>query len=551
MTITTTTATAATSDWQTLASRKRAALYDKIPPSWRLPSSTTAQFSATTSTSVLHIPRTSGILTPRDLDLTDNHTASSLVAMMLAKEVSSYEVTLAFCKRAAIAQQCVNCLTEIFFDEALERARECDAFLEREGRGMGPLHGLPISVKDSFNISGVQTTLGYASFLSRPPSPTNSALVDILLRAGAVFFVKTNLPQSMMTADSHNNVFGRTLNPSNLSLTAGGSTGGEGALLAMRGSVLGLATDIAGSNRIPALCNGLKSFMPSSKRVPFKGKTPPGRVGSPGSIVPVIGPQGSCVRDCELFLQAVMDSRPWRYDEGVLDVPWRKVEPVTRPLRFGLVGGCQKRPLHPTIERALHSAAQTLKEDGHTIVDIKRKIPDPWACAVLAYKYFLLDPRKTAVQHVNASGEPWVPSIAKAFPEELKGWEASLDALWDMNVERAKVVEKWHDLFVENELDAVVMPGYQATAVPHDTYGVPAYTVLQNLIDYPAGILPHLKANKVLDEPFFDETAAYEPPYNAEAVEGAPGAVQIMGRPMKDEELIEIMKVVESVLEQA
>lgn len=164
MTITTTTTTAATSDWQTLASRKRAALYDKIPPSWRLPSSTTAQFSATTSTSVLHIPRTSGILTPRDLDLTDNYTASSLVAMMLAKEASSYEVTLAFCKRAALAQQCVNCLTEIFFDKALERARECDAFLEREGRGMGPLHGLPISVKVCIPI-----IILYYSISLKPP----------------------------------------------------------------------------------------------------------------------------------------------------------------------------------------------------------------------------------------------------------------------------------------------------------------------------------------------------------------------------------------------
>lgn len=117
----------------------------------------------------------------------------------------------------------------------------------------------------------------------------------------------------MMTADSHNNVFGRTLNPLNLALTAGGSSGGEAALLAMGGSVLGLATDIAGSCRIPALCCGLTSFMPSAGRVPFGGGVPPGRVGSPSAIVPVIGPMGRSVRDAELFMRTVCTGEfaPW------------------------------------------------------------------------------------------------------------------------------------------------------------------------------------------------------------------------------------------------
>jgi amidase len=329
----------------------------------------------------------------------------------------------------------------------------------------------------------MQSTIGYVSFLSNPPASSNSALVDILLQAGAVLYCKTSLPQSMMTADSHNNIFGRTLHPQNLSLTAGGSTGGEGALIAMRGSVLGLATDIAGSNRIPALCNGIKSFKPTAKRVPFKGKTPPGRLGSPGQILPVIGPQGYSVRDFELFLKTTIDAEPWKADEGVLDVPWRKVEAPSRPLRFGLLRGCEKRPLHPSVKRVLHSAAMALKKEGHEIVDITKRVPDTWDSAVLAYKYFVLDPKKTPVQHILASGEPWVPSIAIAFPEELKGWTADLDALWEINVERAKVLSTWHDTFVENELDAVICPGYQATAVPHDTYGIPAYTVLQNLLD--------------------------------------------------------------------
>lgn len=154
-----------------------------------------------------------------------------------------------------------------------------------------------------------------------------------------------------------------------------------------------------------------------------------------------------------------------------------------RPLRFGLLRGCEKRPLHPSVKRVLHTAAMALKKEGHEVIEVTNKVPDIWAIAVLAYKYFTLDPQKTSVQYINASGEPWIPSIATAFPEELKGWTADLNGLWDTNMERAKVLSKWHDVFVEERLDAVICPGYQTTAVPHDTYGIPAYTVLQNLID--------------------------------------------------------------------
>ncbi|KAF2736857.1 amidase signature enzyme [Polyplosphaeria fusca] len=373
----------------------------------------------------------------------------------------------------------------------------------------------------------------------------------MLFKAGAVFYVKTNLPQTMMTADSHNNVFGRTLNPNRLCLTAGGSTGGEGALLKMRGSVLGLATDVAGSNRIPALCNGIKSIKPTASRIPFGGGVGPGRAGSPTAVLPVIGPAGHSMRDLELLMKTVLDMQPWTYDEGVINAPWRRVQPITRPLRFGLIRGHPKRPLHPPIARALHTAATALKDAGHSTTLLDEHIPSLWESALLAWKFALLDPKKTPVGHVNASGEPWVPSIGTTMFEELKGWAPSLDELWDMNVARAQIVKAYKDLCVEWKLDAILMPGYQSTAVPHDTYGVVPYTHLQNLINYPSGILPFLTANKELDAPFFSKDAAYEPPYQPDVIEGMPAHVQIVGKPMEDEELIEIMKVLEETLHKA
>lgn len=501
------------SNWKQLALSKRISTFNKIPQDWRLPLSQALRYTETNPISVLNVPRTCGILTEKELDITENHDATDLVQLMIKGELTSAAVVTAFCKRAAIAHQATNCLTEIMFDEALARAHECDAYLKDHGRPIGPLHGLPISLKDSFNVKGVQSTIGYVSFISHPPASTNSAVVDILFAAGAVFYVKTNLPQTMMTADSHNNIFGRTLNPHNLSRTAGGSTGGEGALLAMKGSVLGVATDIAGSNRIPALCCGGSSIKPTASRVPFVGGVPPGRLGSPGQIVPAIGPCGRSVRDYELFLRTVIAAQPWRYDAMALNLPWRTIDAglKARKLRFGLLRATPTRPLHPPIARALHSAAISLKSAGHAIVLLDDKIGDMYTDVELAWKYFMLDPSGVAFAHLKASGEPPIPSLKTCGWPSLVDWKPSLDELWDMNVQRAGVLKKYHGLMVGKDLDAILMPGYQAVAPRHDTYGLPIYTASVNLLDYPAGILAHGKADKEADKVFWKEGVGYEP----------------------------------------
>lgn len=555
-------------DWQELAKSKRESVAAKTPKDWLLPSELTSQYTETSAIDVLDVPRTCGLLTEQELTITENYDATALIHLMSSGQLKSIDVVTAFCKRAAIAQQCVSCLTETMFDEARARARECDTYLEKNGKPIGPLHGLPISLKDSFSVKGTQATIGYVSFILRPPAATNSSVVDILASAGAVFYVKTNLPQTMMTGDSHNWIFGRTLNPHNLSLTAGGSTGGEGALVAMRGSVMGVATDIAGSTRIPALCCGISSIKPTASRIPFAGGVPPGRIGAPSPILPVIGPCGRSIRDYELFLKTVIDTNPWTIDENVLNVPWRLVQPSNKPLRFGLVRGCQERPLHPPIARALHTTATALKAAGHSVTLIEEQIPSLYQSAILAYKFFMLDPSNTPMQHMRASGEPPIPSSAGAVFPELKDWTPSLDELFDMNIQRAGVVKKWHDVVVKEELDAILMPGYQATAPKHDRYGVAVYTVLANLVNWPAGILTCEGARKELDGQFLKQDITYEPPCKSttkapwkkehmadsvkidepDSCEGMPTHVQVMGKPMMDEELLGTMKVVEDVL---
>jgi len=125
------------------------------------------------------------------------------------------------------------------FDQALARAEHLDNHLKKHKVPLGPLHGVPISLKDSFKIRGFDSSLGIAALAFNPSSIT-SPLVSILLEAGAVIYCKTNVPQTLMALDSENSLFGRTLNPFNRCLTAGGSSGGEGALISMKGSPLGV-----------------------------------------------------------------------------------------------------------------------------------------------------------------------------------------------------------------------------------------------------------------------------------------------------------------------
>lgn len=111
------------------------------------------------------------------------------------------------------------------------------------GKTKGPFHGLPISIKDNFNIVGKDSSIGIASLVNKPAA-YNSTIIDIILESGAVLYVKTNVPTAVMLPETVNNVFGRTVNPLNRSLTPGGSSGGEAALIAFGASRIGLGSDI-------------------------------------------------------------------------------------------------------------------------------------------------------------------------------------------------------------------------------------------------------------------------------------------------------------------
>jgi hypothetical protein len=138
----------ASPEWQNLITKKHIENQQKITQ-YAMESEHYADCSLTNPISVLSIPRTCGVLTPSELDITETYDATALLMQIASGRLKSVDVARAFCKRATIAQQTVNCLTETMFEEAIERAKELDGYLERYGRTMGPLHGLPVSLKVS------------------------------------------------------------------------------------------------------------------------------------------------------------------------------------------------------------------------------------------------------------------------------------------------------------------------------------------------------------------------------------------------------------------
>ncbi|ETS76633.1 hypothetical protein PFICI_12020 [Pestalotiopsis fici W106-1] len=497
--------------WQAKASAKRARRDSAIPAEWKLPvtiwDSLKLPLESNKNNLIeLEIVKKSGILTRKELEITENYKVNALLDLLATGKLSALEVTIAFSKRAAIAQELTQCLTETMFDQARERARYLDS-LQAQGKLAGPLHGLPVSLKDGFQVAGVPATLGLLSYVDFV-SDTNSPLVDILLDLGAILYVKTNIPQTLLTTDSSNNIYGRVLNPWNTALSAGGSSGGEGALVAFRGSPLGVGTDVGGSIRVPSTCNGTYGFKPTTSRVPYGGQQ---TCNNPGLkfVVAAAGPIANDFDALELFVKTVLDKRPAALDSSALDLPWRTVgSQEGKKIRFGFLSEDPNFPIHPPVRRTLENAAKALKSEGHEVIVLS---PDEGLVTdSVAIAGLILGLDTTPAQLVQAGGEPFIPSLVaiqqasakmRMSPEYSKFAHLSqlegLEKLAALNKERSRILAEWNKLWAKHQIDAVIAPSTRTTAVEHDAMGIPAYTLLLNLLDYPGCVLPYGKVEPI------------------------------------------------------
>lgn len=569
--------------WREIAARKQKQRDDRIPKEWRLPLCYTT--SSTSSDSVLDIPRICGVLKPEELSITEDHDATALVAALSVGKLKSVDVVTAFCKRAAIAQQLTNCLTEILFEDAIDRAKELDAYMEAHNKPTGPLHGLPISLKDTFKIKGYDASVGVAGFCFKPAT-SNSALVDLLLQQGAVLYCKTNVPLTMMALDSHNNVFGRTLNPANKNLTAGGSSGGEGALVALRGSPLGIGTDVGGSIRIPSMCNGLVGVKPSHGRVPYAGQEGGAAPGSSKiAIEATAGPIARNVRDAEMFLRVIGQASPHLFDPDVLPQTWAEQTPLhtrlpssrpQQPFRIGIVRTDGHVTPLPPIQRLMDDVAEALRSpalpsrEALEVIDVDISTLGP-QCLKIFNGIMSIDGANSWFDHLAQTGEPlspWLQTRLRRRPQK------SLEEVRKLQAQKTELQTAFLKVWQENGgywrpnhatgkttdrvLDVIICPAAPHPVPAIDRWNTTNYTSAFNLLDLPAGILPVRSFSEV----DMQEEVPPAPPLNGwdkinrelwtkvdrKVYLGSPLSIQVLAPRLMERKLAEAMSVLEKAL---
>ena len=283
--------------------------------------------------------------------------ATRLAELIRTREVSPVEVVQAHLDRIEAVDPKVNAIVTVA-ESALNAARAAEVAV-MAGAALGPLHGVPFTVKDSIDTAGVLTQRGSPIFRSRTPEQ-DATSVARMKAAGGILLAKTNLPEFSYWIESDNLLSGRSNNPWDLTRTPGGSSGGESAAIAAGMSPLGLGTDLAISVRGPAAQTGITSMKPTNGRVPMTGIWPraPRRFWH-------VGPMARSVRDVALAFsqlagpdgQDAFSTITGRFDAGLGPHPGR-------PLRVGWMVGPGFGPVDPEVVATVRAAAEALKGLG-------------------------------------------------------------------------------------------------------------------------------------------------------------------------------------------
>jgi amidase len=558
--------------WQDRAAAKVAATASQIPQHWRISLEDRNRAKELRNLTGSFIE---SFLSKQEIAII-RLDSCALTLKLASRALKSLEVVEAYCKTAAIAHQINNCLHEIFFDQALERAAELDRYFEEHGKTAGLLHGLPISLKDQFHVKGVDTTMGYIGWIDtfeghKDPERVHkveSQVVNELLSQGAIIYCKTSLPQTLMCGETINNLIGQTLNPINQGLSCGGSSGGEGALQALRGSSVGLGTDIGGSLRIPAAFCGIYSLKPTHDRLSYRNvaNTNPGQLNYPSSV----GVMGTSIGSLKLVMSALLSTNPWLRDPAVVPMPWKlDIEKDTlaradsignatdkAPLKLGILFNDGFMTPHPPIARGLSIVHKALAKAGHKAVDWSP--PSHREAANIHLRFLQSDGGSDVHKQLDLSGEPLIPPLRKVF--ELKPPFSAI-ATQELSIQGRDSCEAYSDYWNskatddDQEVDAFIMPVAPHAAVIPGRYLYTGYTEVINLLDYSAAVIPVTTADKSVDlidpnyVPLNDLDAKNWAGYDPEAYDGAPVGLQIVGRKYEEEKVWAMAKIVDAILE--
>jgi len=236
--------------------------------------------------------------------------AVELAAMIRDREVSSREVVQAHLDRVAAVNPHLNAIVRLLPDQALAAADAADRAVA-DGTGLGPLHGVPFTVKENIDLAGTPTTQAVPA-LAEAVAPVDAPQVERLRAAGAIPLGRTNLPDFGLRVHTDSALHGLTRNPWNPQRTPGGSSGGEAAALATGMSPFGLGNDLGGSLRNPAHCCGVASIKPSTGAVPFATVIPPEDLNISFQLMAVEGVMARRVADVRAAFTVMAGQHPRR-----------------------------------------------------------------------------------------------------------------------------------------------------------------------------------------------------------------------------------------------
>ncbi|KAK2937211.1 hypothetical protein FoTM2_000429 [Fusarium oxysporum f. sp. vasinfectum] len=437
-------------------------------------------------------------------------------------------------KVALRAHERTNCVTEVLLSSAEQWLTDGSLNLK------GPLAGIPVSLKDTVEVEGYDSTVGMSTHAGKPLAHDGNT-VRILKDAGAVPY------------------------------TAGGSTGGEGALLALGGRV-GIGSDVAGSVRCPAHFSGCYALKCSTGRWLKTGvvTSMPGQDGVPA----VYSPMARTLNDLTYFTRSIIQMKPWTYDYSCHPLPWRsdieKEFSEKRNLRVGILRTDGVVDPSPACRRALEMTESALRNAGHEIPQsfyaaTASRLSNPsfvggeWndRGAAQMSLYFSL-PRPVKYLHYL-----WVKYVRgdAIWAGLLRNWHPQSGyEIWQLNAKRELYKRKWFEWWDNSGVDCLIAPPNATPAVPHrgmhDACSSCGYTFMFNLLDYTAGVLPVTHVDQTRDQLPGDFSlnslngiaqGAYKL-YNANAMHGLPVGVQVIGRRLEEEKVLAIMKKIEEAM---
>lgn len=436
-----------------------------------------------------------------------------MVSLVRDGVISPVELVEAHLKQIAERNPSLNAFTMVLADGARAEARERQAAMVR-GEPMGLLHGVPVTVKDSFDVKGTPTRSG-SRLRTASPVAEDATAVARLRSQGAIVLGKTNTPELLASYETDNLVTGRTNNPWDPERTPGGSSGGEAAAIAAFCSPGGLASDGGGSIRIPAHFCGIAGLKPTTGRISGMGHFP--SLGYPGGLVTVAGPMARSAEDLRLLFSVLAE-----YDaQDPFSVPVPLQEPALAGVTIGVWERFYRVPMDPEIGEAVERAGVMLEGQGFAVERFEprgmERLPNVWA--FLFSRWPSAATRKLVEGHEAEVHWTLLDSLEGEPPtaEEVLINLASRDRL------RASLLRQM------DRVKVILMPVCGVKAFRHrerrwelgrqsvGLFQAAMPSVLANVLGFPAVAVPLAMSRS-----------------------GLPIGVQLMGRPYEDELLLDL-----------